>query len=88
MVDVLQQLAVKQNATPAQLALAWLLGQKPFIVPIPGTRNPDHLAENLKAVDVRLTTADLRELDAALATVPVHGGRMNAAQMQVVDTTT
>jgi aryl-alcohol dehydrogenase-like predicted oxidoreductase len=55
-------------------------------VPIPGTRNPDHLAENLKAVDLQLTAADLRELDAALATVTVHGGRMNAEQMQVVET--
>ena len=56
-------------------------------MPIPGTRNPDHLAENLKAVDVRLTAADLRELDAAFSTVTMHGGRMNAEQMQVVDET-
>src|SRR5829696_864391 len=86
-VDLLQQFAARKNATPAQLALAWLLAQKPLIVPIPGTRNPDHLAENLKAVDVRLTAADLRELDAAFSTVTMHGGRMNAEQMQVVDET-
>jgi aryl-alcohol dehydrogenase-like predicted oxidoreductase len=85
-VDVLRQFAAKKNATPAQLALAWLLAQKPFIVPIPGTRNPGHLAENLGAVGVQLTAADLRELDAALATVQVHGGRMNAEQMKVVET--
>ena len=87
-VDLLRQFAAKRNATPAQLALAWLLAQKPFIVPIPGTRNPDHLAENLKAVDVQLTAADLRGLDTVLSTVTVHGGRMNAEQMQVVDETT
>ena len=86
-VDVLRQFAANKNATPAQLALAWLLARKPFVVPIPGTRNPDHLAENLGAVGVPLTAADLRELDAALSTVTVHGGRMNAEQMQVVDRT-
>ena len=86
-VDLLRQFAAKKHATPAQLALAWLLARQPFIVPIPGTRNPDHLAENLEAVDVQLTAADLRELDALLATVTVHGGRMNRAQMQVVDDT-
>ena len=56
-------------------------------MPIPGTRDPDHPVENLKAVDVRLTAADLRELDAVLATVTVHGSRMNPALMQVVDDT-
>lgn len=87
-VDVLRQFAAKKNATPAQLALAWLLAQKPFIVPIPGTRNPDHLAENLRAVGVQLAAADLRELNGALSAVTVHGGRMNADQMKVVDGTT
>jgi aryl-alcohol dehydrogenase-like predicted oxidoreductase len=86
-VDLLQRFAARKHATPAQLALAWLLARKPFVVPIPGTRNPDHLAENLGAVGVQLTAADLRELDAALSTVTAHGGRMNAEQMQVVDTT-
>jgi aryl-alcohol dehydrogenase-like predicted oxidoreductase len=87
-VDLLTQFAARRNATPAQLALAWLLAQRPFVVPIPGTRNPEHLGENLKAVDVRLTASELREMDAAVSTITVHGGRMNAAQMRVVDETT
>jgi aryl-alcohol dehydrogenase-like predicted oxidoreductase len=65
-VEFLRQFAEKKNATPAQISLAWLLAQKPFIVPIPGTRSIDHLHENLRAIDVRLTPADLREIDTAL----------------------
>jgi Aldo/keto reductase family len=70
--------AEKKHATPAQISLAWLLAQKPFIVPIPGTRNIDHLNENLGAINVQLTPADLREIDAAVSKIKVHGGRMNA----------
>jgi len=84
-VDLLKRVAVKKNATPAQIALAWLLAQKPFIVPIPGTRNIDHLTENLAAAHVELTAADLREIETASAAIKVHGGRMNAEQMKVVD---
>ena len=65
-VDLLTRFAATKNATPAQIALAWLLAQKPFIVPIPGTRNMDHLRENLGAIDVQLTPADLNELDAGV----------------------
>jgi aryl-alcohol dehydrogenase-like predicted oxidoreductase len=85
-VDLLRRFAARKNATPAQLALAWLLAQKPFVVPIPGTRNPEHLAENLGAVAVHLTATDLRELDAALAAITVHGGRMNTEHMKIVET--
>jgi diketogulonate reductase-like aldo/keto reductase len=67
--------------------LAWLLAQKPFIVPIPGTRSVDHLQENLRAVDVQLTPADLREIETALSKIEVHGGRMNEERMKVVDQT-
>ena len=84
-VDLLKRVAEKKNATPAQIALAWLLAQKPWIVPIPGTRNLDHLDENLGAVDVQLTPADLREIETALSADQVHGGRMNEQQMKVVD---
>jgi aryl-alcohol dehydrogenase-like predicted oxidoreductase len=87
-VELLKRLAPEKKATVAQLALAWLLAQKPWIVPIPGTRNPDHLNENLGAVNIQLTPADLREIDAAFSEVTVHGGRMNQMQMQVVDQTT
>jgi len=84
-VDLLKQFAEKRNTTPAQLALAWLLAQKPWIVPIPGTRSIDHLVENLGAAGVQLSSADLRELDSAFSKLKVQGGRMNAEQMQVVD---
>src|SRR6266850_1045122 len=86
-VDFLRQLSVKRNATPVQISLAWLLAQKPFIVPIPGTRSVDHLHENLRAVDVQLTPADLREIETALSNIEVHGGRMNEERMKVVDQT-
>lgn len=86
-VDLLRTFAKKRGATPAQLALAWLLAQKPWIVPIPGTRNLDHLEENLGAIHIQLTPADLREIDAAFSKVTVHGGRMNEMQMEIVDQT-
>ena len=84
-VELLKRVAAKKNATPAQIALAWLLAQKPFIVPIPGTRSLDHLTENLAAVQVELTPAELREIETASAAIKVHGGRMNEEQMKVVD---
>src|SRR6266566_563782 len=86
-VDLLRRFAEKKNATPAQIALAWLMAQKPWIVPIPGTRNIDHLNENLGAINVQLTPADLREIETAFSKIKVHGGRMNEEQMKVVDQT-
>ena len=86
-VDLLKQFAQKKNVTPAQLALTWLLAQKPWIVPIPGTRNIDHLNENIGASNVQLTATDLAEIEMAFSKISVHGGRMNAMQMQVVDHT-
>jgi aryl-alcohol dehydrogenase-like predicted oxidoreductase len=86
-VELLRRVAEKKGATPAQLALAWLLAQKPWIVPIPGTRNPAHLEENLGAIRVQLTPADLREIETAFSKLTVHGGRMNEMQMEVVDPT-
>ena len=85
-VDLLRRFAKKKNATPAQIALAWLMAQKPWIVPIPGTRNIDHLNENLGAINVQLTPADLSEIETA-SKITVHGGRMNEEQMKVVDQT-
>ena len=87
-VDLLKRVALEKNATPAQVALAWLLAQKPWIVPIPGTRNLSHFEENVQAINVLLSPADLREIESAFAKLKVHGGRMNAMQMQVVDQTT
>ena len=86
-VDLLKRVAKKKNATPAQIALAWLLAQKPWIVPIPGTRNVNHLGENLAAINVQLTAADLRQIDSEVAKIKVHGGRMNEEQMRIVDQT-
>ncbi len=84
-VDFLTTFAKKKNATPAQIALARLLAQKPWIVPIPGTRNIDHLNENLGAINVQLTPADLREIETALSKIKVHGGRMGEIYMRDVD---
>jgi aryl-alcohol dehydrogenase-like predicted oxidoreductase len=86
-VGLLRSFAAKKNATPSQVALAWLMARKPFIVSIPGTRNIDHLNENLEVLDVQLTPADLGELEAAFSKLKVHGGRMNEMQMKVVDQT-
>jgi aryl-alcohol dehydrogenase-like predicted oxidoreductase len=83
-VDKITQLARKKNATTAQLSLAWLLAQKPFIVPIPGTGKVKHLEENIHATTLNLSTADLKEIDNALSDFKVHGGRMNEQQMKVV----
>ncbi len=86
-VERLRQFAKEKNTTPAQIALAWLLAQKPWIVPIPGTRNIDHLNENLGAINVQLTSEDLRKIDTAFSKIKVHGGRMNEEQMRIVDQT-
>jgi aryl-alcohol dehydrogenase-like predicted oxidoreductase len=75
LIEVLTQIAARMKVTPAQLALAWLLAQKPWIVPIPGTTKQQRLDENLAAIDVKLTTADLHEIDSAAAEVTVHGAR-------------
>lgn len=82
-VQLLNSFASDKNATASQVSLAWLTAQKPFIVPIAGTRNIPHLKENLGSTDVQLTTADLKELEAGFAKLKVHGGRMNALQMAI-----
>ena len=86
-VDVLKKVGQRRNATPAQVSLAWLLAQKAFIVPIPGTRNPVHLRENLASISLRLQPADLKEIDTVFAGMKVQGGRMNADNMRIVDST-
>lgn len=75
MVDLLENIATKKNATPAQVALAWLLAQKPWIVPIPGTTKLPRLDENLGALQVELTTADLREIESASSRIKLEGAR-------------
>jgi aryl-alcohol dehydrogenase-like predicted oxidoreductase len=85
-VDCIARLAQKKKATPAQLSLAWLWARKPFIVPIPGTGKLQHLQENIGALSIVLTAEDLKEIETELSDLAVHGGRMNAEQMQVVET--
>ena len=78
-VDLLASIARRKGATPAQIALAWLLAQKPWIVPIPGTRKPHRLAENLGAADVVLSAGELAEIELAASTIQVQGGRYSEA---------
>ena len=75
LVDLLGRIAAQMNATPAQIALAWLLARKPWIVPIPGTTKPERLDENIGAVAIVLTADDLREIEKAAAQITVHGNR-------------
>jgi aryl-alcohol dehydrogenase-like predicted oxidoreductase len=75
LVDLLARIAERKKATPAQIALAWLLAQKPWIVPIPGTRRLDRLDENIGAASVVLTPDDLREIDGAASKITVQGAR-------------
>jgi len=74
-VDLLARIGAQKGATPAQIALAWLLAQKPWIVPIPGTRKFSRLEENLGAVDVELTTNDLKDIENAMSQITVVGNR-------------
>ncbi|MGD0404205.1 MAG: aldo/keto reductase [Candidatus Acidiferrales bacterium] len=75
LIDLLATIAKRKNATPAQIALAWLLAQKPWIVPIPGTTKLPRLEENIAAVSVDLSPADLREIDTAASKIKVEGAR-------------
>ena len=75
LVDLLGEIAKQKNATPAQIALAWLLAQKPWIVPIPGTTKLHRLEENIGALDLELTPDDLGEIDRAASKITVHGDR-------------
>ena len=84
MVDLLGNFARQKNASPAQIALAWLLAQKPWIVPIPGTTKLHRLEENLSAANVELSQAELRELDAAASKIAVQGARYPEQLMKMV----
>ena len=82
MVDLVKRIAEQKRATPAQIALAWLLAQKRFVVPIPGTTKLHRLEENLGAVGVELTLDDLREIEDAAAQIEVHGARLPEAVLK------
>jgi len=84
-VDLLSDIARRKKATPAQIALAWLLAQKPWIVPIPGTRKLERLEENIGAAEVELTSDDLREIDSAFSKITVQGARLSEDHMKLID---
>jgi aryl-alcohol dehydrogenase-like predicted oxidoreductase len=85
LVDLLGRIAEGKKATPAQIALAWLLAQRPWIAPIPGTRRHERLEENLGALEVQLTPADLAAIDVAAAEITVIGARYPEAMQQMID---
>jgi aryl-alcohol dehydrogenase-like predicted oxidoreductase len=74
-VDLLEKIGAQHDATPAQIALAWLLAQEPWIVPIPGSRKLHRLDENIGSADIQLTAEDLGEIKAAMAQITVVGHR-------------
>jgi aryl-alcohol dehydrogenase-like predicted oxidoreductase len=82
MVDLVKHVAKQKGATPAQIALAWLLAQKPWIVPIPGTKQLSRLEENLGAVNVLLSSADLRDIEEAASRIHVQGERLPDAALK------
>jgi aryl-alcohol dehydrogenase-like predicted oxidoreductase len=85
LVDLLGSIAERKGATPAQIALAWLLAQKPWIVPIPGTTKLHRLQENVAAASVELTGDDLRDIESAVARIPVEGARYSEGSQRMVD---
>jgi aryl-alcohol dehydrogenase-like predicted oxidoreductase len=85
LVDVLGEIAARKQATSAQIALAWLLAQKPWIVPIPGTTKLHRLEENIGAAEVKLTAGDLRDINDAVSRITVEGARYPAHLQQRVD---
>ena len=84
-VELLDRVAEQKGATPAQIALAWILAQKRWIVPIPGTTKPHRLEENVAAVDLELTGDDLQEIETAAAQITAQGQRYAEAQQQMID---
>jgi aryl-alcohol dehydrogenase-like predicted oxidoreductase len=85
LVDVIGGIAKKKQATPAQIALAWLLAQKPWIVPIPGTTKLHRLEENLGGADVSLSKDDLAVIDKAVSGIQVQGERYSQKLQELVD---
>jgi aryl-alcohol dehydrogenase-like predicted oxidoreductase len=84
-VELLERIAQRKGATRAQVALAWVLAQKPWIVPIPGTTNTERMIENSKAAEVELTEGDLREIETALTRIQAHGDRYPEVHMRLIN---
>jgi aryl-alcohol dehydrogenase-like predicted oxidoreductase len=85
LVGLIGKFAEQKKATPAQIALAWVLAQKPWVVPIPGTTKLHRLEENIKAIDVELTPDDLREIDGITAQVDVQGARYPESSQKMIN---
>jgi aryl-alcohol dehydrogenase-like predicted oxidoreductase len=85
MIDLLQQVAIRKQATAAQVALAWILSQQPWIVPIPGTTNPERLVENIGAVSVELTPEELNHIEQAALHIEIQGHRYSESNDRMVD---
>jgi aryl-alcohol dehydrogenase-like predicted oxidoreductase len=83
LVDLVKAVASRKKATPAQIALAWLLAQKPWIVPIPGTKKLSRLEENLGAAEIELSASDMKEINAALANIKLEGNRLPDAALSM-----
>jgi aryl-alcohol dehydrogenase-like predicted oxidoreductase len=84
-VDLLETIAQRKNATPAQIALAWVLARKPWIVPIPGTTNLHRLQENVAAASVELSEGDLSEIESATSGITVQGARYSEGAQRMID---
>jgi aryl-alcohol dehydrogenase-like predicted oxidoreductase len=85
LVDLLKNIAVRKNATPAQIALAWLLAQKPWIVPIPGTTKIERLIENIGATSVELTNEELQQIEIESAKIKLVGDRYSGESAKFID---
>jgi aryl-alcohol dehydrogenase-like predicted oxidoreductase len=83
LVDLVKSVAERKKATPAQIALAWLLAQKPWIVPIPGTTKLHRLEENLGAADMELSDSDLKQIDEASSSMKLEGARLPEAVLKM-----
>jgi aryl-alcohol dehydrogenase-like predicted oxidoreductase len=83
LIELLKKWARQKNATPAQIALGWLLAQKPYIVPIPGTTNPQHLKEDLGGVNIKFTPAELQQFNKERSAIIIHGARLRDGLLQL-----
>ena len=85
-VELLQRVGARHQATPGQVALAWLLARKPFIVPIPGPTTQMHMEENTQARQIQLTAADMEEIENGFAQIQVQGARLSEPMLAIIDT--
>lgn len=85
LVDLVTKIAAEKQATPAQIALAWILAQKPWIVPIPGTTKPERFNENIGSVSIKLTAEDLQQIEAEISKIDIKGDRYQAAAQKMIN---